>query len=207
MSPTTAAPSSTTPRATPTARLRREEPLSRAGYSSRCPRRALGLRGGAPHAAGSPRRGLRRGRAPQAPRPECRGVHGPSDLLGDRTRLRIVELLSDGERSVGELARLLGEPQPKVSNHLACLRWCGFVTTHRERHDRGRAMFPVMRFPPSAHAAGIAWSFAAGDDRKDAQPVAGRLDRGRAMFPVMRFPPSRSCRRDRSHQDLPRLRG
>jgi DNA-binding transcriptional ArsR family regulator len=64
---------------------------------------------------------------------------GESDLiakyfrvLGDRTRLRIVELVTDGERSVGELARLLDEPQPKVSNHLACLRWCGFVTTRRE---------------------------------------------------------------------------
>jgi ArsR family transcriptional regulator, cadmium/lead-responsive transcriptional repressor len=53
-------------------------------------------------------------------------------VLGDRTRLRIVELVCDGERSVGELSRLLGEPQPKVSNHLACLRWCGFVTTRRE---------------------------------------------------------------------------
>jgi DNA-binding transcriptional ArsR family regulator len=53
-------------------------------------------------------------------------------VLGDRTRLRIVELVAEGERSVGELARLLDEPQPKVSNHLACLRWCGFVTTRRE---------------------------------------------------------------------------
>jgi DNA-binding transcriptional ArsR family regulator len=26
----------------------------------------------------------------------------------------------------------LALPQPKVSNHLACLRWCGFVTTRRE---------------------------------------------------------------------------
>lgn len=53
-------------------------------------------------------------------------------VLGDRTRLRIIELVSEGERSVGELSRLLGEPQPKVSNHLACLRWCGFVTTRRD---------------------------------------------------------------------------
>jgi DNA-binding transcriptional ArsR family regulator len=53
-------------------------------------------------------------------------------VLGDRTRLGIVDLVSDQERSVGELVRLLGEPQPKVSNHLACLRWCGFVTTRRE---------------------------------------------------------------------------
>jgi DNA-binding transcriptional ArsR family regulator len=53
-------------------------------------------------------------------------------VLGDRTRLRIVELVSERECSVGELVRLLGVSQPKVSNHLACLRWCGFVTTRRE---------------------------------------------------------------------------
>jgi ArsR family transcriptional regulator, cadmium/lead-responsive transcriptional repressor len=53
-------------------------------------------------------------------------------VLGDPTRLRILELVGEGERSVGELGELLDEPQPKVSNHLACLRWCGFVTTRRE---------------------------------------------------------------------------
>jgi len=53
-------------------------------------------------------------------------------VLGDRTRLAILELVAGGERSVGELAQLLGEPQSKVSNHLACLRWCGFVRTRRE---------------------------------------------------------------------------
>jgi DNA-binding transcriptional ArsR family regulator len=52
--------------------------------------------------------------------------------LGDPTRLRVLELLGDGERSVGELVAALGLPQPQVSNHLACLRWCGFVTTRRE---------------------------------------------------------------------------
>jgi DNA-binding transcriptional ArsR family regulator len=53
-------------------------------------------------------------------------------VLGDRTRLRILELVQEGERSVGQLARELGEPQPKISNHLKCLRWCGFVLTRRE---------------------------------------------------------------------------
>jgi DNA-binding transcriptional ArsR family regulator len=53
-------------------------------------------------------------------------------VLGDRKRLRILDLVSDRERSVGELAELLGEAQSKVSNHLACLRWCGFVATRRE---------------------------------------------------------------------------
>ena len=53
-------------------------------------------------------------------------------VLGDPIRLRILDLVAGEERSVGELAGLLGEPQPKVSNHLACLRWCGFVSTRRE---------------------------------------------------------------------------
>jgi DNA-binding transcriptional ArsR family regulator len=53
--------------------------------------------------------------------------------LGDATRLRILEFLRDeGELSVGELVERLGEPQPKVSNHLACLRWCGFISARRE---------------------------------------------------------------------------
>jgi DNA-binding transcriptional ArsR family regulator len=64
----------------------------------------------------------------------------PTDLvakyfrgLGDPTRVRILELLrSEGELTVGELVTRLGLPQPKVSNHLACLRWCGFVEARRE---------------------------------------------------------------------------
>jgi ArsR family transcriptional regulator, cadmium/lead-responsive transcriptional repressor len=53
--------------------------------------------------------------------------------LGDPTRVRILELLRDhDELSVTELVTRLGQSQPKVSNHLACLRWCGFVHTRRE---------------------------------------------------------------------------
>lgn len=53
--------------------------------------------------------------------------------LGDPTRVRILALLADrGELAVGELVERLGQSQPKVSNHLACLRWCGFVTARRE---------------------------------------------------------------------------
>jgi DNA-binding transcriptional ArsR family regulator len=52
--------------------------------------------------------------------------------LGDPTRLRILQLLMTRERRVGELVELLGASQPHVSNHLACLRWCGFVDTRRE---------------------------------------------------------------------------
>jgi DNA-binding transcriptional ArsR family regulator len=53
--------------------------------------------------------------------------------LGDPIRLGILELLRrEGELSVGELVRRLALPQPQVSNHLACLRWCGFVEARRE---------------------------------------------------------------------------
>ena len=53
--------------------------------------------------------------------------------LGDPTRVRILELLRDeGELTVSELVERLALSQPKVSNHLACLRWCGFVAARRE---------------------------------------------------------------------------
>ena len=52
--------------------------------------------------------------------------------FGDPIRLRILALVAEQERSVGELVEALGQPQPKVSNHLACLRWCGFVTAERQ---------------------------------------------------------------------------
>ena len=52
--------------------------------------------------------------------------------FGDPTRLRILEALAEGEHSVGDLVGLIRAPQPKISAHLACLRWCGFVDSRRE---------------------------------------------------------------------------
>ncbi len=53
-------------------------------------------------------------------------------VLGDPTRLQILEHLLDGEKNVGELVQLLEMSQSRVSNHLACLRWCGLMQTRRE---------------------------------------------------------------------------
>jgi DNA-binding transcriptional ArsR family regulator len=63
-------------------------------------------------------------------------AHGVADArffraLGDATRLAIVRLLLVRPHTVSELIAELGAPQSRVSNHLACLRWCGFVTTER----------------------------------------------------------------------------
>ena len=56
--------------------------------------------------------------------------------LGDPTRLRILRLLDEaGELPAGELVRLLEMPQPSVSTHLGCLRWCGFVATRRDNRS------------------------------------------------------------------------
>jgi ArsR family transcriptional regulator, cadmium/lead-responsive transcriptional repressor len=53
--------------------------------------------------------------------------------LADPSRLRILQLLAaEGELPVGRIAERIGISQPGVSNHLACLRWCGFVATRRE---------------------------------------------------------------------------
>ena len=57
----------------------------------------------------------------------ARVFHG----LADPTRLRIVQLLIAGEMNVGALVAALGTPQGRVSSHLMCLRWCGFVATRR----------------------------------------------------------------------------
>ena len=55
-------------------------------------------------------------------------------VLGDPTRLTILELLLAGPRTVSELTAAAGVPRARVSNHLACLRWCGFAEAER----RGR---------------------------------------------------------------------
>jgi DNA-binding transcriptional ArsR family regulator len=57
--------------------------------------------------------------------------------LGDPTRIKILNILSNGEQSVSSLVSLLKAPQGRVSSHLACLRWCGFVVTER----RGRSVY------------------------------------------------------------------
>jgi ArsR family transcriptional regulator, cadmium/lead-responsive transcriptional repressor len=53
--------------------------------------------------------------------------------FANSTRLSILLLLSQrGEMKVGELVEELGAPQPRVSDHLRCLAWCGYVQVRRE---------------------------------------------------------------------------
>ena len=63
--------------------------------------------------------------------------------LGDPTRLRLLSLLLERERTVTELVEAVGAPQGRISTHLGCLRWCGLVTARRE----GRQMIYAITDP------------------------------------------------------------
>lgn len=53
-------------------------------------------------------------------------------VLGDPTRLAVLRLLLERPRTVSELVEAMGSSQSKLSNHLACLRWCHLVEGERE---------------------------------------------------------------------------
>lgn len=53
--------------------------------------------------------------------------------FANSTRLSILLLLARrGETKVGDLVSELGAPQPRVSDHLRCLSWCGYVKVRRQ---------------------------------------------------------------------------
>ena len=52
--------------------------------------------------------------------------------LGDKTRLRLLNLMGDKEICVCYLVEILGSPQPKISRHLAYLRKAHLVTARKE---------------------------------------------------------------------------
>jgi DNA-binding transcriptional ArsR family regulator len=70
------------------------------------------------------------------------------NAVAELRRREILDLLADGERSVGELVELLGLGQPQVSKHLRVLREVGVVDVRpdgRERFYRlnGPALKPI----------------------------------------------------------------
>jgi DNA-binding transcriptional ArsR family regulator len=62
---------------------------------------------------------------PELQRPEVLATF--FQALADPTRVRVLELLAQRAMTVSELVEALGLAQGRVSSHLACLRWCGYV--------------------------------------------------------------------------------
>jgi ArsR family transcriptional regulator, arsenate/arsenite/antimonite-responsive transcriptional repressor len=71
--------------------------------------------------------------------------------LGDVTRLRLLNLMGDQEICVCYFVEILGQPQPKISRHLAYLRRAGIVAARRE----GKWMHYRMVMPPNMGAARV----------------------------------------------------
>ena len=57
-------------------------------------------------------------------------------ILAEPNRRAMLSLLATSERSVGELERRLGMPQPSVSKHLRVLREAGFVESRVDAQRR-----------------------------------------------------------------------
>jgi DNA-binding transcriptional ArsR family regulator len=64
------------------------------------------------------------------------------EVLAEPTRRRILDLLRDGERSVGELVDRLTLSQPGVSKHLRVLRDAGLVQVRIEAQRRWYGLRP-----------------------------------------------------------------
>ena len=66
------------------------------------------------------------------------------EVLADDRRRRILDLLAEKERQVGELVTLLSLSQPAVSKHLKVLREAGLV---QSRTDAQRRIYRVNPEP------------------------------------------------------------
>jgi DNA-binding transcriptional ArsR family regulator len=64
------------------------------------------------------------------------------ELVAQPTRRRILDLLRERARSVGELVKLLGLSQPGVSKHLRLLREAGLVRVRRDAQRRWYELEP-----------------------------------------------------------------
>src|SRR3546814_19975685 len=67
--------------------------------------------------------------------------------LANESRLMILCLLADGERSVGEINAMVDLSQSALSQHLAVLREAALVQTRREAQS---VYYSLMRSPASA---------------------------------------------------------
>lgn len=72
--------------------------------------------------------------------------------LAHPIRIRVLELLVDGERSVGEMAPLVGAEQSHLSQQLAVLRRGGLVTSRKE----GSSVFYSVRDPEIVELLAVA---------------------------------------------------
>src|ERR1700758_1863449 len=64
--------------------------------------------------------------------------------LADPARLRITDMLADGDASPSELAAVLAMPSNLLAHHLRVLEEAGLVTRRRSEGDRRRAYLHLV---------------------------------------------------------------
>lgn len=90
--------------------------------------------------------------------------------LADSKRLMIIHELRDRERSVGELADILGLKQSNTSQHLAVLRNAGVIAPRRE----GNTVFYSLVNPTISEACDLVRSVIA-DQIQRTRNLAGAI--------------------------------
>ena len=92
-------------------------------------------------------------------------------VLGHPKRVRILELLRDGERTVGDLQAQLGLDSSSTSQHLGALRRLGVVEGRRE----GSSVFYGVRDPRMFELLAVARAIVTANI-EHAQSLLGGLD-------------------------------
>ena len=93
--------------------------------------------------------------------------------LSDRTRLRLINLMSGGEICVCFFVETIGTNQPKISRHLAYLKRASIVDARRD----GKWVHYQLTTPPDEYAAQVlrdvlAWLTADPEMQKDYRRLA-----------------------------------
>ena len=120
--------------------------------------------------------------------------------LADRTRLRILALLSDNEVCVCHVHDSLGLPQPTVSRHLAYLRRSGLVAARRDgvwmHYQVSSSLNPVIRGIVAAAVDALQGVPDTTQDRRQFQRAFGKLY-------VLDTPAGGACCAPRSQESQP----
>ena len=90
--------------------------------------------------------------------------------LGEPYRLRILQELEAGEKSVGELVAALDGNQPNVSKHLQILSGAGLIGRRRE----GTSIFYAISDPMVFKLCALVCSSEAEKSRREFEQLAGQ---------------------------------
>jgi DNA-binding transcriptional ArsR family regulator len=97
---------------------------------------------------------IRINEAPQQSEADLRVFELQADIcqtLANPKRLQIVNLLKNGELSVGEMVKAMGVPKANASQHLAIMRQKGLIISRRE----GTTIFYRLASPRITEACAI----------------------------------------------------